>query len=197
MRECQVWLYRLLLSLYSRLLHNHASTKSLLSLHAVETPILDVDSITATTITLSWSSAGSVIDDYTVAWERQNTEECPNDDGASILITNGSTSYTIAGLEEGAIYTITVTASNIDGSAISDPIYGLTNETGNYTLDIVLLQHDSGRSRVVSAVTMETTLKLCLCTVTRVYTSFGHLSCSHCTRNVFETHAHTEHSDLI
>ena len=132
MRECQVWLYSLLLSVYSRLLHNHASTKSLLSLHAVETPILDVDSITATTITLSWSSAGSVIDDYTVVWKKQTTEERPNDDWASILITNGSTSYTIAGLEEYSGYDITVIASNIDGSTISDPIYGLTNEAGNF-----------------------------------------------------------------
>ena len=121
-----------MLSVYSRLLHNHASTKSLLSLHAVETPILDVDSTTATTITLSWSSAGSVIDDYTVVWKKQTTEERPNDDGASILITNGSTSYTIAGLEEYSGYDITVIASNIDGSTISDPIYGLTNEAGNF-----------------------------------------------------------------
>ena len=132
MRECQVWLYSLLLSVYSRLLHNNASTKSLLSLHAVETPILDVDSITATTITLSWSSAGSVIDDYTVVWKKQTTEELPNDDGASILITNGSTSYTIAGLEEYRGYDITVIASNIDGSTISNSIYRLTNETGNF-----------------------------------------------------------------
>ena len=98
----------------------------------METPILAVDSTTATTISLSWTSAGSIINNYTVVWEKQTTEECPNKDGASFVITDGSTSYTITGLEEYSSYDITVTASNIDGSTISDPMYGMTNEAGNF-----------------------------------------------------------------
>ena len=39
-------------------------------------------------------------------------------------------SVTISGLEEDSSYTITVTASNEAGSAVSDPVTGITGETG-------------------------------------------------------------------
>ena len=65
-------------------------------------------------------------------WQRDTTGECPNEDEGTATITDRSTSYTITGLEEYSNYTITVTASNIYGSTISDPMYGMTNEAGNF-----------------------------------------------------------------
>ena len=49
---------------------------------------------------------------------------------SSITITNGSTSYTITGLEEKTSYTITVTATNAAGSAVSDLVFGTTLTAG-------------------------------------------------------------------
>ena len=72
------------------------------------------------------------MDSYEVMWQRDTSGECPNEDEGSATITDGSTSYTITELEEYSNYDITVIASNVDGSTISDPIYGLTNEAGNF-----------------------------------------------------------------
>jgi len=85
-----------------------------------------VSSTTATTISLSWSvPSGSVVDSYEVMWERDGTRN-------SIIITNGSSSYTITGLEEHSSYTITVTASNAAGSAPSYRVTVVTGEEGEY-----------------------------------------------------------------
>ena len=85
-------------------------------------PSVTVSSTTATTISLSWSvPSGSIVDSYEVIWET---------DG-SATITDGSTSYTITGLEEETNYTITVTATNAAGSAASDPVTGATLRAGN------------------------------------------------------------------
>ena len=89
-----------------------------------------VNSTAATTISLSWTSAGSVVDSYEVTWERDTSGECPDEDEGSTTITDGSTSYTITGLEEDSSYTITVTATNAAGSAASDPVTGMTGEAG-------------------------------------------------------------------
>ena len=43
---------------------------------------------------------------------------------------NGSISYIITGLEEDSIYTITVTAISVVGSAVSVPVTGRTMEAG-------------------------------------------------------------------
>ena len=56
--------------------------------------------------------------------------KCSDKDMGSTTITNGSTSYTITGLEEDSNYTITVTAINAAGSAVSDPITGITEKAG-------------------------------------------------------------------
>ena len=48
----------------------------------------------------------------------------------STTITDGSTSYTISGLEEDSRYTITVTATNIGGSVMSDILTEMTPEAG-------------------------------------------------------------------
>ena len=84
-------------------------------------PRITVSSKTATTISLSWSvPSGSVVDSYEVMWETDS----------SATITDGSTSYTITGLEEDTSYTITVTATNAAGSAVSAPVTGTTSSTG-------------------------------------------------------------------
>ena len=51
-------------------------------------------------------------------------------DKGSATITGDSTSYTISGLQEDSNYTITVTASNAVGSAVSDPVTAMTGEAG-------------------------------------------------------------------
>ena len=99
---------------------------------------------TATTISLSWSvPSGSVVDSYEVVWERKTSGECPDEDEGSATITDGSTSYTITGLEEDSSYTITVTATNAAGSAASDPVKAKTKIIGDFNsfLYSVLLLH--------------------------------------------------------
>ena len=86
---------------------------------------MTVSSTTATTIYLSWSvPSGSVVESYEVTWEREIIRR-------STTITDGSTSYTIRGLEPEANYTITVAASNGAGSAVSDPVTGTTGRAGS------------------------------------------------------------------
>ena len=89
-----------------------------------------MESTTATTISLSWTSAGSVVDSYEVMWERDTSGECPDEDEGSTSITDGSTSHTIMEVEEDSTYTITVTASNVAGSAVSESVSGVTWEAG-------------------------------------------------------------------
>ena len=97
-------------------------------------------------------------------WERDSSEECPDEDessttgstnntiiteleeGSSYIIahssttiTDGSTIYTITQLEEGSSYTITVTAIFTAGSAVSDPVTGVTAESGEGLTDVVLI----------------------------------------------------------
>ena len=103
----------------------------------VQAPVVTVDSTAATTISLSWTSAGSVVDSYEVMWERDTSGECPDEDEGSATITDGSTSYTITGLEEDSSYTITVTVTNAAGSAVSDPVTGMTGEAGEGLTDMV------------------------------------------------------------
>ena len=78
-------------------------------------PCVSVTSITATSISLSWSvPGGSVVTTSEVMWRE-----------ASSGTTSGSltdTSYTIDQLESNTIYTITVTVSNTAGSTDSQPV---------------------------------------------------------------------------
>ena len=91
---------------------------------------MTVDFRAATTISLSWTSAGSVLDNYEVMWERDTSRECPGVDEDSATITGGSTSYTISRLEENSNYTITVIAISTAGSAISIPVTAMTGQAG-------------------------------------------------------------------
>ena len=63
-------------------------------------------------------------------WRRDTSGECPDEDEDSISLTNGSTSYDIMGLEEDSSYSITVTASNAAGSAVSNTVTAMTLEAG-------------------------------------------------------------------
>ena len=103
-------------------------------------PSVTVNSTAATTISLSWSvPSGSVVDSYEVVWERDTSGECPDEDEGSATITDGSTSYTITGLEEDSNYTITVTATNAVESAISDPVNAKTKTKGDFSSFLYLV----------------------------------------------------------
>ena len=61
-------------------------------------------------------------------WQRDTSVGCSDEDQDSTTITD--TSYTISGLEEDSRYTITVTASNMGGSVMSDILTEMTPEAG-------------------------------------------------------------------
>ena len=85
---------------------------------------VSVTSITATSISLSWSvPSGSVVTSYEVMWQALSSGDEDNDDegsGTSGSIT--STSYTIQELESNTVYSVTVTVTNAAGSTVSHPI---------------------------------------------------------------------------
>ena len=83
---------------------------------------MSVDGTTGSTVSLSWQSSGSVVDSYEVMWEASTAGSAP---GSTVL---SGTSYTITELEEGTDYSITVTATNAAGSAVSDTISASTPE---------------------------------------------------------------------
>ena len=95
-------------------------------------PTVSLISITATTISLFLSNtSGSVVTEYLIQWQRDTSVGCSDEDQDSTTITDGSTSYTISGLEEDSRYTITVTASNTAGSSeVDNSIIALTEKAG-------------------------------------------------------------------
>ena len=100
-------------------------------------PVVTLDSTTNTTIPLTWTSPGPVVDSYVVEWA---SRECPNMDEGSTTITDGSTSYTISGLQEGSSYTVNVTATNTAGSAVSDPVSRRTQDTSECSFQTLLAE---------------------------------------------------------
>ena len=78
---------------------------------------------------MSWTSAGSLVDSYEVMWQRDTSGDCPDEDEGNITITNGSTSHTIAGLEENSNYNVIVRAVNAIGSSKNNSIV-VTGEAG-------------------------------------------------------------------
>ena len=104
----------------------------ILRLTLVAAPVLSAGTSTATSISLSWISAGSEAVNYEVMWETDDIGGCSGgSDMDSITITDGSTSYDIMGLEEDSSYTITVTASNSAGSSEdSNTVTAMTLEAG-------------------------------------------------------------------
>ena len=70
-------------------------------------------------------------------WEKDTSGKCPDVNEGSATITGGSTSYTITGVEEDSSYTITATASNTAGSAVSVPVTAMTGKVGEGQCEIV------------------------------------------------------------
>ena len=96
-------------------------------------PSVTVVTITATSISLSWSvPSGSVVTSYEVMWQRDTSVGCSDEDeGSRTFTTNSiSTSYAISGLEEDSLYRITVTAVNSFGSMASNPVPAMIEEAG-------------------------------------------------------------------
>ena len=101
--------------------------------------MVSIYTTTPTTISLSWTTAGSVVDSYEVIWEKDTSGKCPDVNEGSATITGGSTSYTITGVEEDSSYTITATASNTAGSAVSVPVTAMTGKAGEGQCEIVCM----------------------------------------------------------
>ena len=63
-------------------------------------------------------------------WQIVTTGDCDDEDEGSVTLVGSSvTSYTMTGVQEGSIYTITVTASNSNGNETSNPIRAMTQIT--------------------------------------------------------------------
>ena len=91
--------------------------------HVVAAPSITVDpsvTVSSTTIPLTWTSAGPVVDSYVVMWIAGG--ECSGVSGGNASVDRDTTSYTVEGLEEYTTYTITVTATNAVGSAEGDQV---------------------------------------------------------------------------
>jgi hypothetical protein len=73
-------------------------------LTSVEAPSITVDmtSVTSTTIPLTWTSAGSVVNSYEVVWRYDG--ECSDVRGGRATVAGTMTNYTIEGLEEYITY---------------------------------------------------------------------------------------------
>ena len=89
---------------------------------------------TVTSISLSWTSAGSEDVSYEVIWETDDVGGCSGgSDMNSTIITDGSSKYDIMGLEENSIYRVIVTASNSPGKiAVSNNAAAATLTAGNF-----------------------------------------------------------------
>ena len=74
-----------------------------------------------------------------VTWKRDTAGECSVKHEGNRNLTDGYFSYTIEQLEEHSNYTITLTAINAAGSAVSDPITGLTVEAGEGQTEIIAM----------------------------------------------------------
>ena len=85
----------------------------------------------AFSVALKWTSSGSVVDSYEVMWQRDTSGECPDEDEGSTTIIDGSTSYVISGLFGTSNYSVTVRATNVAGTALSNELLTITTEAGN------------------------------------------------------------------
>ena len=91
---------------------------------------MTADTTTATTITISWTSAGSESVSYEVMWERDITVGCSDEDEGSATITDDSMNYVITDLFGISDYIITVIASNPINTETSNEIRSTTTEAG-------------------------------------------------------------------
>ena len=85
-------------------------------------------SVTSTTIPLTWTSAGSVVNSYMIEWTYD--AECSGVRRSRATVGGDMINYTIEGLAEDITYFITVTATNDVGSAVSEVATVRTSEAG-------------------------------------------------------------------
>ena len=83
---------------------------------------MSVSSITASSISLSWSVASGSVASWEVVWRETDRGTESSSDSLT------GTSYTIDQLESTTIYTVTVRASNVAGTTDSQPITFSTGE---------------------------------------------------------------------
>ena len=92
-----------------------------------------VSSITASSISLSWSVASGRVASWEVVWR-------PTDRGTES--TSGSlpgNTYTIHHLNSSTIYTVTVTATNVAGTTDSTPILFSTGGNKDFTIPCMII----------------------------------------------------------
>ena len=98
---------------------------------------MGLTSVTSTTIPLTWTSAGSVVNSYKIKWTYNGV--CPDVRGSRATVAGDMTSYTIGGLEEYITYSITVTAANNASSADSAVATVRTSEAGEVISQVVIV----------------------------------------------------------
>ena len=73
----------------------------------LSSPMVSASAISTTTISLFWTSAGTVIDSYEVMWDTDDIGGCSGgSDMDNTTISASSTSYVVIELEEDSSYTI-------------------------------------------------------------------------------------------
>ena len=93
-------------------------------------PVLTADSVSNTSVTLSWTSGGRERVDYLVHIVRDNSVGCSYMEEDSILIEDGATEL-VVDAEEDSRYSYSVTASNPVGSSeVSDTLTVMTLTAG-------------------------------------------------------------------
>ena len=97
-----------------------------------------VDSTNSTSLTISWTLAGStVVTGYSISYS--NTDiQCFTDSHTISGIAAGETSHTLTDLEEATEYTITVTALLTGGGTDEDSATATTLAAGELTLVILV-----------------------------------------------------------
>ena len=63
-------------------------------------------------------------------WQRDTSQDCPDEDEGNTALTDGSTSYNITGLEEDSNYIVTVTAMNEFWNTTTNNITATTRDDG-------------------------------------------------------------------
>ena len=124
-------------------------------------------SVTSTTIPLTWTRAGLVVNSYNIQW-RVYFGRCSGVRGGSATVDGVTTNYTIEGLEEYISYSITVTATNDVGRAVSvatvrtseagEVISQVTNSSPPCMCCVSLSAAPSGPPTSVSATSTSTTI---------------------------------------
>ena len=100
-------------------------------IHSAGVLSVSVDSTSTASLTISWTLDDSVTaTSYTISYSNTNTQ-CFTESYDDITgITDSETMYTLSELQEGAEYSITVTAILSDGQTGEDSLRATTMATG-------------------------------------------------------------------